>query len=115
VFLDSIFIALNHKFGNYFEAPPFILKGKLRCIFQDRAVLDIYYPDNQNYSFQFIRSNNIERFDTAKHHVSVETFPNHHHQGSENNIIRDDITTYQGNPVSNAIAVVMYIIKKYYN
>jgi hypothetical protein len=112
--LDRIFNVLTKKYGGYFEAPPFFFKGKLRCIFHDSAVLDIFYPDENCYSFQYIKANIIERFDTANHHHTSKMPPNHHHEEKDDHIIEDEVTIYLGDPITNAKSVLNFLIQKYY-
>jgi hypothetical protein len=112
--IEQIRLGIFEKYQEYFQSPPILLKGKLRCIFIDGGLLDIHYPQIDEYSFHFMRQSIIERVDTSPYHPNIGTFPNHHHHLEENNIQEDKISIFEGDPLENAINFLKIIIQSYY-
>ena len=55
------------------------IRGRIRTLFSNHAILDIRYPVNVSYSFYLSYNELIFRIDTSPYHKDIETFPNHCH------------------------------------
>ncbi len=64
--------------------------NKLRVFLIDGSFLDIWLSEENDYSFHWEQRavrGLVHRWDNAPDHPEVETFPNHFHDGKENNVL----------------------------
>lgn len=64
--------------------------NKLRVFLIDGSFLDVWLSEENDYSFHWEQRavcGLIHRWDNAPDHPEVESFPNHFHEGEENNIM----------------------------
>jgi hypothetical protein len=91
----KIFYVETEKRGMY-EG---FIRAKLE--FKDNSLLHLrefvyveISPDRKMYSYQYMNSENhlIFRYDNTEHHrkLNLPTFPDHKHDGSEDNIVKSD-------------------------
>jgi hypothetical protein len=64
---------------------------KLRIFLEKGGWIDIYYPLKNKFSFHYQNENELYRIDTAPHHKTLSTYPNHIHFKTEKNVIADYI------------------------
>lgn len=70
--------------------------NKLRVFIIDGSLLDVWLSEDNDYSFHWeqraIRGV-IHRWDNAPDHPEVKSFPQHFHDGKENNIMSSHLDT----------------------
>ncbi|MCZ7355749.1 MAG: DUF6516 family protein [Candidatus Methanoperedens sp.] len=64
--------------------------NKLRIYLTDGSFLDVWLSEEEDYSYHWEQRavrGLIHRWDNAPDHPEIETFPNHFHDGKENNVL----------------------------
>ncbi|CAG0996063.1 MAG: hypothetical protein MPEBLZ_01887 [Candidatus Methanoperedens nitroreducens] len=68
--------------------------NKLRMYFIDGSFLDVWLSEESDYSYhweQRAQRGLIHRWDNAPDHPEIESFPDHFHDGTENNILSSEL------------------------
>ena len=78
---------------------------RIKVIFQNNDILELSeYVQNTDvgievksytYHWQDAEGNLKKRWDNAKHHVKVSTYPHHLHEGDENNVTQSDVMNFE--------------------
>jgi hypothetical protein len=98
--------------GNLLLNEPVMLGRRLRIVLTDGSIVDMRYPVKDEYSFHWQRKDgSIIRIDTAPYHPDINTYPNHKHYLSEENILPDDVTDPLNMPEINCRKFLDYISK----
>lgn len=85
--------------------------NKLRLNLRDHSFLDIWLSADGDYAYHWEhrrRSGRLYRWDNAPHYPKVETFPNHFHNGDENNIVASDLDDAPENALRQVLEFVRW-------
>lgn len=85
------------------------IRGRMRVLFKNGAVLDIRYPVDSSYSFYLNYSGKMYRIDTAPHYEKLDTFPQHCHFGTEENILQDIWTSPNRSTEDNIKGMISWL------
>ncbi len=86
--------------------------NKLRMYFIDGSFLDVWLSEENDYSYhweQRAQRGLINRWDNAPDHPEVESFPDHFHDGTENNVLSSEL---DGDSIHAFRQVLRFIEKK---
>ena len=106
-----ILIAMTAQlnFSDVLAKQPAIFDDRVHLDFIDDTFMEIQYPIDTKYSFHWQRDSEIFRVDTAPHHKNIATYPRHMHEGAEDNVIEDMITSLDNSLEENVKKVLAYV------
>lgn len=84
------YIVREAKFIGSRSAEP----NKLRVYFIDGSFLDVWLSNENDYSYhweQRAQRGLIHRWDNAPDHPEIDSFPDHFHDGTENNVLKSEL------------------------
>ena len=110
--LERIMAFLMEKFRGIIVSEPIIIRRRLRVYLDDGSIIDIRYPNNYEYSLHWQGKRKIIRIDTAPHHPHLRSHPRHIHLFNEDNVIDDEITSFNLDPTENVEKFMLFIIEK---
>lgn len=102
----------QEEFGDLLDSPPLILDDRIRLLIRDGSFLEIRYPLKSKYSFYWQREKQMYRFNTAAHHKEIATFPRHLHNGREDQVEADHVTSLDSLPEENLRNVLTWVRQK---
>ena len=100
---------LESHFDDRINNVSYNIRGRLRVLFTNGAVLDVRYPTDTSYSFYLNYSSKTFRIDTAPHHEEIGTFPNHCHYEIDDNIIVDEWTSPDNSIEDNVMGLITWL------
>ena len=110
--LVGLAMLAKEEFMDILLNPPEIFEDRIRLKLIDGSLMIIRYPLENKYSFCWQREFEMYRINTAPHHKYISTFPRHIHDGSEDNVIEDRITSFENTPEENMRNVLIWVRKK---
>lgn len=100
------------EFNDIMAKEPLVLTDRIRLFFRDNSFMDIRYPVDRDYSFHWQRRGATYRINTAPDHLEIETYPRHMHDGSEEKVVPDTLTSLDNTPEQNLRSVLSWVRKK---
>lgn len=94
---------------------PVFLRGvlvKFRVVLRDGSYIDVYWSPSGKYSYHWERRHvdgTVYKWDNARHHRELRTFPHHVHYGREDDVRESDIPR---DPVDALIYVLKFAEKR---
>ncbi|MFZ5650716.1 MAG: toxin-antitoxin system TumE family protein [Bacillota bacterium] len=83
--------------------------SKIRITFKDASYLDIWFSESGRYSYHWERRHidgKVFRFDNAPHHVGVNTYPHHVHDGAEDKVTNSWISHDPGQAIFQVLGFI---------
>lgn len=100
------------EFKDILAREPLVLTDRIRLFLTDESLMDIRYPLDQDYSFHWERKSATYRINTAPDHPEIKSYPRHLHNGFDEKVVEDTITSLQNTPEQNLRRVLNWVRDK---